>query len=162
MKNKTVLMRVIVAVLAVAVVVLLAIVLWPHPSKEEPATEGVSGIISDEWDSGIDHGSVETSGVQVPGYKAAKMSSGDSSLHLNLGNPKENDVGFYVTVELEDGTVLYTSPLLEPGQGISELPLATSPEKGTYDAFAVYQIVSLDEAHTPMNTVRSAFTLYVE
>lgn len=162
MKNKAVLLRVIVAALAIAVVALLAIVLWPKPSTDIPESVGVSGIISDEWDSGIDHGSVETAGAQVPGYSMAKMNAGDTSLHLNIGNPKENDVGFYVTVELEDGTVLYTSPLLEPGQGISDLPLASSPEKGTYNAFAVYQLVSLDESHTPMNTVRSSFTLYVE
>jgi hypothetical protein len=105
---------------------------------------------------------VESSEIQIPGFKEAKMNAGDSSLHLNIGNPEENNAGFYATVELEDGTVLYESPLLEPGQGISDLPLLTSPEKGTYNAYVSYQVVSLDEGHTPMNTARSAFTLHVE
>ncbi len=162
MKSKTTLMRVAVVVLTIAVVVLLVIVLRPAPTEDIPESTGVSGVISEDWDSGIDHGSVQATGVQVPGYKLAKMNAGDTTLHLNIGNPKANEVAFYVTVELEDGTVLYTSPLLEPGQGISDLPLSASPEKGTYNAYAVYQVVSLDEAHTPMNTVKSAFTLYVE
>ncbi len=164
MKNKTV-VRVIIALLVCAVLALAGILLWRSSSSESDEIEessGVSGIISEDWDSGIDHGSVQSSDVQIPGYKEAKMSAGDDILHLNIGNPKENSVGFEVTVELEDGTVLYQSPILEPGQGISELPLLTSPEKGTYQAYVVYQIVSLDEEHAPMNTAKSAFTLYVE
>lgn len=151
--------------LAVAVAVLLAVVLRPAPTPG-PGTDGgstgVSGIITDDWDTGIDHGSVETSDITVPGYTHAVMSEGDTTLHLNIGNPETNGAGFVVSVELADGTVLYKSPLLLPGQGVSELPLLTSPEKGTYDAYAIYQIVSLDDAHTPMNSSRSAFTLYVQ
>lgn len=163
MKNKKSLTGVLVALLLCAAIVLAGLFLWRR-SKADDAVDNsvVAGVISEDWESGIDHGSVEASSVQIPGYKEAKMHAGDESLHLNIGNPKENSVGFEVTVELEDGTVLYKSPILEPGQGISELPLLTSPEQGTYQAYAVYQIVSLDEAHTPMNTAKSAFTLYVE
>ncbi len=161
MKNKkTVILIIIIAVLVVLVAVLLILLL--KPGKENAGGKGVSGEITENWDSGINHGSVQSSGIQIPGFKDAKMTEGDETLHLNIGNPAENDAGFLVTVKLEDDTVLYESPVLEPGQGISELPLLTSPKKGTYTAYVEYQVVSLDEEHTPMNTARTVFTLYVE
>lgn len=163
MENKKGLKRAIIALLLCSALVLVGLFVWKRTQPDEVVeSSGVSGVISEDWESGIDHGSVEPAGVQIPGYKEAKMHAGDESLHLNIGNPKQNSVGFEVTVELEDGTVLYESPILEPGQGVSELPLLTSPEKGTYQAYVVYQFVSLDEAHTPMNTAKSAFTLNVE
>jgi len=163
MKNKKYLILILViAVLAVAVVVLL---LKLRDAKTDTAPEenaGVSGVIDENWTSGINTGGVQATGVQVPGYKDARMKAGDETLHLSIGNPAVNEAGFYATVELEDGTVLYESPLLEPGSGIKDIPLAVSPERGQYNAWVIYRVVSLDEEHTPMNSVRSAFILYVE
>ena len=162
MKNKkTLILIIVIAVLVILVAVLLILLLKPK-APENTGGKGVSGEITENWDSGINHGSVQSSGIQIPGFKEAKMTEGDETLHLNIGNPEENDAGFLVTVELEDGTTLYESPVLEPGQGISELPLLTSPKKGTYTAYVVYKVVTLDEDHTPMNTARTVFTLYVE
>lgn len=157
--------KALVIVLSLVIVALLAVVaflLYSPPVPQDDGGTGVSGIISEDWDSGISSGGVETSGIQVPGYKDAKMHEGDTTLHLSIGNPKDNEEGFYATVELDDGTVLYESPLLEPGYGIKDIPLATTLAAGEYNAFVTYRIVSLDETHTPMNTVRSAFMLYVE
>ena len=63
--------------------------------------------------------------------------------------------------KLSDGTVLYTSPLLKPGQGLDEIPLNQTLSKGTYDAMVYYQCVLLDEEQTPLNAAESAFTLIV-
>lgn len=160
MKNKKKLILIIAIIVLAALAALAAVFLLSRDSQD--AGNGVTGEITDNWDSGIDHGSVESSGIQIPGFKEAEMKEGDDTLHLNIGNPQENNAGFLVTVKLEDGTVLYESPVLEPGQGISELPLLTSPKKGTYTAYAEYQVVTLDEEHTPMNTARTIFTLNVK
>ena len=89
------------------------------------------------------------------------MNAGDTSLKISIGNPKENEVGFFASLELEDGTVLYESELLKPGQGLTEIPLSKTLEKGTYNAKVVYHCVSLDEAHTPLNSAESGFVLIV-
>lgn len=160
MKNRKALACIVVGVIVlVAAIALLFVV--PNLNKDE-GRNGVSGTISEDWDPGIDQGGVEATGIQVPGYKDARMKEGDTSLHLSIGNPKANKADFYATVELEDGTVLYESPLLEPGQGITDIPITKTLSKGEYNAFVRFQIVSLDEAHEPMNTARSAFRLYVE
>ncbi|MBR3242411.1 MAG: hypothetical protein IKF90_06905 [Parasporobacterium sp.] len=162
MKNKKNLILIIIIAILVIAVVILAIFLFKPKSKPKEAGTGVTGQISEGWDTGIDNGSVDAGSIQIPGYKDAKMQAGDTTLHLSIGNPEVNEVGLYATVELEDGTVLYESELLEPGYGIKDIPLTKSLDQGTYNAFVVYQIVTLDEAHTPMNSARAAFTLYVE
>ena len=132
-------------------------------SKEEKA-QGVVGRISDNWDDQVseDPDASQESGTQIPGYSAASMKEGDTSLLLRVGNPKDNKVGLIATVRLEDGTELYKSPVLEPGQGLEEIPLEKTLKKGEYNAEVFYQCVLLNKEHTPLNAAISAFTLYVD
>ena len=161
MKNKkSLILIIVIAILVIAIAVLLILLLRPKASR--PSGNGVNGVITDGWDDGINSGGVEPAGIQVPGYKDAKMNAGDKVLHLSIGNPESNQADFYATVQLEDGTVLYESGLIEPGQGVTEVPLNKTLDAGTYQAYVVYQAVTMDDAHEPMNSVRSAFTLYVE
>ena len=129
--------------------------------KSEPAN-GVVGRITDDWDPGIEEDPTSAkSGTQIPGYSTAVMKSGDTTLKLSIGNPKENQVGFFASLVLADGTVLYESELLKPGQGLTEIPLTQTLEKGKYDAKVVYKCVALDEDNTPLNSAESGFTLIV-
>lgn len=131
------------------------------PAKEK--AQGVTGVISDNWDPGVELPEGEQKkGTQIPGYSSAEMNAGDTTLKLSIGNPKVNEVGMYATVKLEDGTVLYESELLKPGQGLTEIPLTETLEKGTYDAMVVYQCVALDENNTHLNAAESGFQLIVK
>ena len=135
----------------------------PEKPDEEKA-QGVVGKIIDGWDddvSKVSDGSPSQSGTRIPGYSAAYMNEGDTSLAIRVGNPKENSVGFIATVQLEDGTVLYRSPLLKPGLGLDEIPLDRTIPKGEYRAEVYYQCVLLDKNQTPLNAAVSAFDLYV-
>ena len=155
-----------VIIIAAAVVLLIAAVVsvlylcGVFTPKIEPSN-GVVGKITDDWDPGVEEPSDAKSGTQIPGYSSAEMKAGDTALTLSIGNPKENKVGFFASLVLEDGTVLYESPLLEPGQGLTEVPLSQTLEKGVYNAKVVYQCVALDEAHMPLNSAESGFTLIV-
>ena len=138
-------------------------VMKPEDAKN---ANGVAGKIVDNWDTGIpkqtDEPEESTSGgIQIPGYSKAEMEEGDTQLHLSIGNPKENNCGFYVTVRLEDGTVLYKSELLKPGYGLTEIPLEQTLNKGTYDAEVFYECVTLDEDASPLNSAISKFQLIV-
>lgn len=151
---------------AVAGAILFAI-LGQKPAeddKEDPKDDhkGVVGVVSDDWDPNVEETVGEAKkGTQIPGYSSAEMNAGETSLHLSIGNPRENTVGMFATLRLADGTVLYESPLLKPGQGMTEIPLSRTLEKGTYDAVVVYQCVLLDDENTPLNAAESGFTLYV-
>ena len=126
-------------------------------------SQGIVGVVTDNWDPGIDEkDKPQQSGTQIPGYSTAVMNAGDMTLKINIGNPKDNKVGMFASLKLSDGTVLYESPLLKPGQGVEEIPLNKTLEKGTYDAFVEYQCVLLDENNTPLNAAQSGFKLIVE
>lgn len=126
-------------------------------------SDGVTGKISPDWDPGeTTPENTQNSGTQIPGYTTAEMRAGDTSLHLNIGNPKSNECGFFATLKLEDGTVLYTSDLLEPGFGLTDIPLSQTLEKGEYTALVCYECVTLDSAHKPLNSAESEFTLVVK
>ena len=157
--------KVIIIVAAVVVLAAAAVLtLWfcgVFTPKTEPAN-GVVGQITDDWDPGVEQPTSAKSGTQIPGYSNAEMNAGDTSLKMSIGNPKENKVGFFASIVLDDGTVLYESELLKPGQGLTEVPLSKTLEKGTYDAKVVYQCVALDEKNTPLNSAESGFTLIVK
>lgn len=162
--SKKIIIISIIAVLLLIGISVGAVFVFQTFFSEKPApSSGVVGQVSADWDPGIEDSSkTQTTGVQIPGYAAATMNEGDTSLHLSIGNPKANQCGFYATLKLDDGTVLYESELLKPGYGLTEVPLLQTLEKGEYGAMVVYQCVTLDEAHKPMNSAESEFKLIVK
>lgn len=163
-KSKKKLLIILIIILITALLVVGGVVVYNNFFAEQPAaSEGVAGRISSDWDAGNDNKAVpKNSGTQIPGYDTAEMNAGDTSLHLSIGNPKVNECGFYATLKLEDGTVLYESELLEPGYGLTEIPLSKTLDKGEYTAIVCYECVTLDEKHTPLNSAESEFKLIVK
>lgn len=164
-KSKKKLLVIIAVILVIAALVVGGVVVYNSFFQKQPITpsKGVVGVISDGWDTGIDDQTAPpSSGIQIPGYGTAVMNAGDKSLHLSIGNPKENNCGFYATLKLNDGTVLYKSELLKPGYGLTEVPLSQTLEAGEYDAVVLYQCVTLDEEQTPLNSAESGFKLIVK
>lgn len=158
-------------IIAVAVVLLIAliavggvVVYNSFFAEKAPSSTGVVGRISSDWDTGVEENtsSQPEAGIQIPGYGTAEMNEGDTSLHLSIGNPKANECGFYATLKLNDGTVLYESGLLEPGYGLTEVPLSQTLEPGEYTAIVSYRCVTLDEEHKPLNSAESELTLIVK
>lgn len=114
------------------------------------------------WDDGIDSSKEEIEGkILVPGYSGAQLKSGEKVLKLSVGNPKENSCYLKATLQLEDGTVLFESDLLEPGTGYEQIELTQTLEPGKYNAFVRYQGYTMDEQQAKLNSCDSAFTLSV-
>lgn len=167
-KKKTLIIAIIsvVIVLALAVSAFFIIKSMNSNKEEQFDSNGVVGRVSADWNTGLADESKKStesssSGIQIPGYGTAEMNAGDTQLHLSIGNPKENNCGFYATLQLEDGTVLYESELLKPGYGLTEVPLQQTLKKGTYNAEVFYKCVALDEKESPLNSARSKFILVV-
>ncbi len=163
-KSNKKLFIIIIAILVIAALTVGGVVVYNSFFAEKPApSNGVVGKISDCWDTGIeDEPAVQSAGIQIPGYSTAEMKAGDESLVLSIGNPKANKCGFYATLKLEDGTVLYESELIKPGYGLTEVPLNQTLDAGEYTAMVVYKCVTLDEEETPLNSAESEFKLIVK
>ncbi|MCI5656161.1 MAG: hypothetical protein SOT80_10915 [Candidatus Pseudoruminococcus sp.] len=166
-KKKTLIIVIISVVIVLALAISAFFIIKSMNNEETQAdSNGVVGKVSAGWNTGLPEESKKStesssSGTQIPGYGTAKMKAGDTQLHLSIGNPKENNCGFYATLQLEDGTVLYKSELLKPGYGLTEVPLQRTLKKGTYDAEVFYECVTLDEEQSPLNSAKSKFKLVV-
>lgn len=169
-KKKQTIIIVVLGLLLAGCIAVIAVLLTGHDEKQpaaKSAARGAVGVISDDWDTEVsqpeESGKQQKSGIQIPGYSSAEMQEGDMSLKIRIGNPKENEkAAFYATLKLEDGTVLYESPLLKPGQGLDEVPLTQTLKKGEYQAMVYYRCVLLEDGKTPLNSAESGFTLYVD
>lgn len=163
-KSKKKLFIILIIILIIAALAVGGVVVYNNFFAEKPsASDGVVGKISSDWDTGSkDETAPKSEGTQIPGYSTAEMNANDTSLHISIGNPKTNKCGFYATLKLEDGTVLYKSELLKPGYGLTEVPISETPEKGEYTAMVLYECVTLDEKHTPLNSAESEFKLIVK
>lgn len=162
--------KTLIILLSVTVVICLAVTAWALFFRQasdgltpEHGPQAVAGMITGGWDTGLeDQPPREQHSIQIPGYNTAEMQAGDTSLYLSIGNPSANTCGFYATLKLADGTVLYRSELLEPGFGLTLVPLEQTLEAGEYTAIVLYECVSLDEAHTRLNSAESEFRLIVK
>lgn len=156
---------IIIILLLIAVLAVGGVIIYNSCFANKPteSADGVVGKISSDWDTGIQNSdSGESVGIQIPGYSTAEMNYGDDSLYLSIGNPKTNECGFHATLKLDDGTVLYESELLEPGYGLTDIPVSITLEKGEYTAMVVYQAVTLDDEQSPLNSAESEFTLIIK
>lgn len=100
--------------------------------------------------------------ILVPGYSYAEMTEGDTTLKMSIGNPKENTCCLTATLMLEDGTQLYESGLLEPGKGLTEIPLNKTLSAGTYKAYIHFQGYSSQDTSQKLNSADSGFQLIVD
>lgn len=154
--------NIIIAVLSILLIAFICVLAYVILQEKEIA--GSSAHIDEnasEWDDGIDNESEIEGRILVPGYSGAKMRSTDTTLKLRIGNPKENTCYLQATLQLEDGTVLYESELIEPGKGYEEVELKQTLEVGEYEAFVHYQGYSMDENPEMLNSCDSAFILKV-
>lgn len=163
-KPKKKLFIALIVILIIAVLGVGGVIVYNCFFAEDPTPpKGVVGTVTDGWNTGLeDESTTQGLGIQIPGYDTAVMNEGDTSLVLSIGNPKSNNCGFYATLKLEDGTELYKSELLEPGYGLTEVPLSQTLKAGEYTAIVYYQCVTLDEEHSPLNSAESEFTLIVK
>jgi hypothetical protein len=161
-KNNTKKKRILIGlgVLLLIAAGVLAWRLWFAPSGDGPA--GNIDPNAAAWDDQLSAPTAAQGSIQIPGYTAAAMHAGDDSLALRIGNPAENTCYLQATLKLEDGTVLFTSGLLEPGTGFETVPLSQQLSPGTYSAYVHYQGYSLDDKKTPLNSADSAFVLTVQ
>lgn len=154
--------KILVILLLILILALGIFLIFQLRNKDE--VSGSSAHVAEdtyEWDDGIEQDSEITGRILVPGYSGAKMKAGDKVLALRIGNPAENTCYLKATLQLEDGTVLYESGLIEPGKGYDSIELNQSLEVGEYGAFVHYQGYSMDENREQLNSCDSAFVLKV-
>ena len=101
--------------------------------------------------------------ISIPGYESITMTAGEKQQTVGLPNPAKNNCYFQISLILEDGTVLWQSDLVKPGE-ISDPILLNEPlEAGSYPNTTMkYDCYTMDGSMTPLNGAATKLTLRVQ
>lgn len=114
-----------------------------YHQKYEPATPDTPDI-SLSGDLGYVQATADEVTIQaITGFVFQAHSLQQS---VDIQNPKKNKYGFVVCLYLEDGTLLYKSTIIDPGERIASIELSKSLEGGIYrNSAIVYRFYSIGD-----------------
>lgn len=100
--------------------------------------------------------------IAIPGYEAIMLEADVKQQNVALSNPAQNICYFQITLLLEDGTVLWQSKLIKPGEVSAAIVLSQELEKGTYpNARLKYDCYTMDGNMTVLNGASTKLSLIV-
>ncbi len=145
---------VIIALLLVVIAVLVFIIAKPGGEQSEQPQGGT------EQNEPIEK---LTDSIAMPGYSWLTLKADTTEQELALSNPPENFCQMRMSILLEDGTVIWTSELVQPGENSKPIVLSQPLAKGVYkNAKLKYECFTIDEAMTPLNGSQIAISLNVQ
>ncbi len=101
--------------------------------------------------------------IAIPGYEGLTLNASRKKQDLCLPNPAQNTCYFQISLFLEDGTLLWQSDLIEPGETSKPIVLEKELEEGTYPkAVLHYACFEMNKDLTPLNGAEIKVTLRVK
>lgn len=101
--------------------------------------------------------------IAIPGYELLELKADSKKQTLCLPNPPQNTCYFQISLYMEDGTLLWESDLIEPGENSKPITLSKVLEKGTYpNAILRYSCYRMDEKLSALNGAEMKLTLWVK
>lgn len=101
--------------------------------------------------------------IDLPGYDWIPLKAGTLEQEQTFPNPPQNFCWIKVSLKLEDGTLLWTSELVAPGESSAPVILSQALEPGEYqNAILKYDCFRMDEALSPLNGGEMHLTLKVK
>ena len=145
------------AILAVLLVIALGVIAWllikdgtakPPDNPQTEQTEPVEKL---------------TDSIDIPGFGDLHFKAGQTEQNLTVPNPPQNFCWFRVSLVLEDGTVLWTSDLIAPGEKSEKVVLNEPLEKGEYkNAMLKYQCFADEAEQNALNGAETKLTIIVK
>lgn len=100
--------------------------------------------------------------IYVPGYDYISVKEGEPAIPATLYNPEENGCLIQAVIVLPDGTEIFRSDPLDPGDSLEKLTLSVQPAAGVYEKSVLrYSCYSLDDMRQ-LNGADVIFTLEVK
>lgn len=101
--------------------------------------------------------------ISIPGYEGITLRADSLEQIVSLNNPIQNTCYFVITLYLEDGTRLWQSDYIKPGETSSPIVLNQPLEKGNYpNAVLQYSCFKMDSEKTQLNGAETKLTLRVK
>lgn len=144
--------RVVTFVVSLILVTILAV--WACGGFKE-SEESVASRTLPDIHFGVDTGFVpreEDAGIKIPATTGLRLKAGQFNQKINLSNPEENDCVLIVSLYLADGTLVYKSQAMYPGDSITEAYIPCNFRKGVFkNALLVYRCYTNDDTLTPIS-----------
>lgn len=102
----------------------------------------------------------EQSYISIPGFDKMIFKSNSTSQKTNIHNPDTNTCNMNFSIEMEDGTILWSCENVQPGYGLYDIEINKKLEKGTYKGCKF--IVRCFRNDVEINGCNIGFTLYVD
>lgn len=119
MKKKT---KIIIGILIAAVIAAAGITWYVMNQKNQKTGSSSAEVVA--WDVDIEEEEPsEEKGILIPGYTSMVMKANTKEQTVSIGNPADNDCIFVIVLKLEDGTKLFESQELKPGEGLENITL---------------------------------------
>lgn len=162
MWKKTVNIPILIVILA-AVIGVAGGLFYMNRQKQEAAQKAAVAAEVVPWDVEIPEETIpEKEGrILIPGYDRMVMAADTKVQNVNMGNPADNNCYFVIVLQLEDGTVLFESDYLKPGEGYQQIVLEQTLPAGEYQAVLQYHCYTLEDKST-LNGGSCEFQLVVE
>ena len=150
--------RYLIILLIILVVIAVLISVWAIFLKQDMLQTNTS---IQKQDSGLIEKNENS--ISIPGYEGITLKADSLEQNVSLNNPIQNTCYFVITLYLEDGTRLWQSDYIKPGETSSPIVLTQSLEKGNYpNAVLRYSCFKMDREKTPLNGAETKLTLRVK
>lgn len=107
-------------------------------SPEVAASETATIPSAEAENDPVIFGDASTSdGITIPGFSSVVFSAGNAEQNLKLYNPEQNSCYFIISLLLPDGTEIYKSGMIKPGETIEKITLSEPIKAGSYDGSIV-------------------------
>ena len=146
-------------VFAIIAVVAVIVAVWAIATRKDgpPGNEAQS---SEETSEPVEK---LTDSIDLPGYGALNFKADVLEQDVTLPNPEQNFCWIKISLYLEDGTLLWVSDLIAPGEKSDPIVFSTPLAAGEYkNAVLKYECFRMDEALTPLNGATANLTIKVK
>ena len=80
----------------------------------------------------LDYENRQTGGIAIPTSQGYNLLHGQTEQEINLSNPSANTCDFIISIYLSDGTLLYQSDRVAPGESLTEITILQRLQSGIY------------------------------
>lgn len=104
-----------------------------------------------------------TDSIAIPGYEGISLKANSKEQEIGFPNPAQNTCYFQISLMLEDGTMLWRSELVAPGEVSDPITLEEPLEAGVYpNALLKFDCYTMDGAMHALNGAATKMTLHVK
>lgn len=104
-----------------------------------------------------------TDSIAIPGYEGISLKANSKEQEIGFPNPAQNTCYFQISLMLEDGTMLWRSELVAPGEVSDPITLEEPLAAGVYpNALLKFDCYTMDGAMRALNGAATKMTLHVK